>query len=91
MEDFPVSENDYTGQIKDGARDLKKLLDMARKEGSSLFVHCHVGLNRSPTIVMAYLIMYRFAKNLEEALSYLLSLRNFIEPEQVYLDQLKTI
>lgn len=58
------------------------------KESSILFVHCHKGLSRSATIIIAYQ-MFKYHKKFDEALEEIRTNRSFIMPNIGFQSQLK--
>lgn len=63
-------------------------IDSARKNNENILVHCRGGLNRSPTIVIAYL-MVKLKMTLNEAYYLVKNKREKITPHKNYIDQLK--
>ena len=59
---------------------LAELMD----EGRTVYVHCNVGVNRSPTTVIAYL-HWREGRELDEATAHVLSCRSC----QPYVDMIR--
>lgn len=64
-----------------------EFIDAALLEGGTVYVHCLMGISRSPTIVAAYLIWKR-GIGLEEALRILRAARPIIEPNNGFLSAL---
>jgi dual specificity MAP kinase phosphatase len=58
------------------------------KKGGKVYVHCHAGEGRGPTMVLAYLISTGLV--LEDAVQLIKNVRIFIRPTRVQFDQLKT-
>ncbi|XP_013148807.1 PREDICTED: dual specificity protein phosphatase 1B-like, partial [Papilio polytes] len=54
----------------------------------NVLVHCHFGVSRSATIVIAYL-MAKYQLTFEEAYSYVRNRRRFINPNPGFISQLK--
>lgn len=54
-------------------------IDGALQQGNAVYVHCYVGVSRSPTIVAAYLIKQRQLTT-EQALKYISERRPCIDP-----------
>ena len=53
-----------------------------------VFVHCAAGISRSSTIVIAY-IMWKYKKNLRDAINFVKMKRPIIFPNPGFIDQLK--
>jgi dual specificity phosphatase 12 len=64
-----------------------EFIDAALLGGGAVYVHCLMGISRSPTIVAAYLIWKR-GVGLEEALRILRAARPIIEPNNGFLSAL---
>ncbi|CAH2060824.1 unnamed protein product, partial [Iphiclides podalirius] len=62
-------------------------IDDGIKRGNVL-VHCHFGVSRSATLVIAY-IMEKYKLRFEEAFSYVRSRRRFINPNPGFVSQLR--
>ena len=70
--------------------DFEGLLDWIHyflEDGSNVLIHCSAGVNRSPTVVIAYLIKYR-GQSVETALEFVKSKRPCIMPTRYYISQL---
>jgi predicted protein tyrosine phosphatase len=55
---------------------------------SKIFVHCAAGISRSASIVIYYM-MKKYSMNFESALSNLRKVRNIVNPNDIYQNQLK--
>ncbi|XP_015791306.1 tyrosine-protein phosphatase vhp-1 [Tetranychus urticae] len=64
-----------------------QFIEEARKAGRAVLIHCHAGISRSPTIVIAYL-MYSQKMSLDKALLFVQSKRSKINPNFSFLGQL---
>lgn len=62
-------------------------IDSKRREGHNVLVHCHAGVSRSATIVVAYLIKFK-GWTAFEALSYVRSRRERAKPNASFWNQL---
>jgi hypothetical protein len=71
----------------DWLREQVEFIDRQRKAGRPILVHCRAGINRSVTVVAAYL-MWRDGLSRDEALEIIANQRPRIGPFQVYLDYL---
>jgi len=58
------------------------------EKSEKVFVHCAVGISRSPTIVISY-FMKKNKMKFEEAYEFVKSKRPFIRPNQGFLKQLE--
>jgi len=65
-------------------------LDEARQHKFNILVHCQGGVNRSPTIVIAYL-MTRLRWSLKKAFDYVHERRPVMSPHELYIKQLITL
>lgn len=73
----PIRDFDYEQlrlKLPDAVRALLKLLD----QGHTVYVHCTAGMNRSPTVVIAYLY-WVLHWDLDEATQYV-CLKHFCDP-----------
>jgi len=100
---FPSSDAPYTFlhvPISDfGDEDLlkpKKLprcfkyIEDAKAKNGLVLVHCSKGINRSPTVVMAYLIAIE-KWTLEKAYKHVVECRSMASPHEKYFEQLQTL
>ena len=55
------------------------LLHMLISNGCKVYIHCHLGVSRAPTIVVAYLIKYH-GYSLIDAVEYVKKQRNMVQP-----------
>jgi hypothetical protein len=65
-----------------------EFVDQQRKAGLPVFVHCRAGVNRSVTVVAAYL-MWRDHLSRDDALEKIRAKRSVAGPYDVYKDYLK--
>lgn len=59
-----------------------------REEGSKVLVHCKMGISRSASVVIAY-VMKAKNWNLHKALTYVKNKRTCIKPNENFLKQLE--
>ena len=62
-------------------------IESARKEGKKILIHCKLGISRSPTILMAYLIRYMNFTALS-ALDFVKTKRKQVQPNPGFFCQL---
>jgi len=67
-----------------------KFLSNVKKRGEKVLVHCAMGVNRSPTVVIAYL-MEREKWTLKDAIHHVLLRRPQTRPHDKYLQQLQVL
>ncbi len=65
-----------------------KFIDSQRLQGRNVLVHCHAGVSRSATIIVAYLIK-KEPTNLTKALASLRSKRPRAKPNEAFMQQLR--
>ena len=65
-----------------------RIIDHHRKKGGCIYVHCLMGVSRSSTLVIAYL-MARYNITRDEAFRYVKSKRPCIKPNKGFWLQLK--
>ena len=79
---IPLGDEEDGGEPEDiveGARTLHSWLDASGAEQNVVIVHCMAGISRSPTIVIAYLILFK-GMGYEEAWNFVANRRGFIRP-----------
>jgi len=62
-------------------------INKVRTAGGNLLVHCKVGLSRSPTVIIAYLIKY-YEFTADSAINFIKRKRPQIIPNQGFIKQL---
>lgn len=67
-----------------------KFIDESYESGGNVLVHCHAGISRSSTIVIAYL-MYKYNKSLVNALDITKNARSIVCPNYGFYCQLKVL
>ena len=89
MKSVPL--DDYgSSDIASVLAECAAFINSARKNGGACLVHCSQGMNRSPTIVLAYLVSGEYTHwTLREAWLYVRSRRPIISPLRVYFEQLQ--
>jgi len=80
-----------------GQSDLSKIwmecfdfISEAKSNQKNILVHCDGGINRSPTIVVGYLVS-REQWTLKQAFDHVLQVRPCVAPREHYLDQLRQL
>lgn len=69
--------------------DTHNFIDTARKQGKAVLVHCKMGVSRSASTVIAY-VMKQQHLSLDVALSYVRDRRSVVKPNEGFLKQLQT-
>ncbi|XP_053211846.1 dual specificity protein phosphatase 10-like [Panonychus citri] len=64
-----------------------KFIEEARQSGRAVLIHCHAGISRSPTIVIAYL-MFSKKMNFDDAFKFVADKRPKISPNFSFVGQL---
>ncbi|CAF3726254.1 unnamed protein product [Rotaria sp. Silwood1] len=80
LDDINTSINQYFEQTND-------FLHLCKQKNDKVLVHCHMGISRSSSIILAYLIKYHH-DTLLEAYDYLLDRRLFAAPNYGFFIQL---
>jgi len=63
-------------------------IEESQKDGQKLLIHCHLGQNRSPTLVIAWL-MTKCNMNMHKAYLFVKTRRSLIHPSKLYIKQLR--
>jgi protein-tyrosine phosphatase len=66
---------------------IYKFIDEARSQNGKVLVHCHMGISRSPTVVVAYL-MRSENKTALETLEKVQAIRPIADPRGNFVNQL---
>jgi protein-tyrosine phosphatase len=75
-------------QIKEGAKKIQDWFESC--PASVIIVHCAAGISRSPTVVLAWMIIYR-GLSLKDGYSLIQKQRDFIRPNDFYMRLLKEL
>ena len=67
---------------------LKEAFEFIDSSVNNIYIHCVMGISRSPSIVIAYL-MYKNKMSYEEAYDFVKNKRNVINPNSGFQEQLK--
>ena len=83
-----VLDVDETDLLKEFDR-TNKFIQEAKEQGTSCLVHCKMGVSRSASVVLAYL-MKEFNWNYQQAFNFTKQKRNCINPNDSFKQQLAT-
>lgn len=96
-EDFPnctwyrlVMDDDPNENINKYFHQVHKIISAAVKENNNVLVHCSAGMSRSPTLVIAYL-MIENRWTYDEAIAAVKKRRSIIAPNKGFIKQLRDI
>jgi len=84
---FIYADDDQVEQLSRIFEQVADLIEEAESSGEGVFVHCQRGLSRSPTLVMAYLMMKK-GHDLRTAYEYVKGKRTSIGPRSNFMAQL---
>jgi len=84
---FIYADDDQVEQLSRIFEQVADLIEEAESSGEGVFVHCQRGLSRSPTLVMAYLMMKK-GHDLRTAYEYVKERRASIGPRSNFMAQL---
>ncbi|KAJ3319910.1 Dual specificity protein phosphatase 10 [Boothiomyces sp. JEL0866] len=87
--DFPVPDTPQT-PIIDLFEETTRIIEECRKQNINVLVHCHAGVSRSSTIVLAYLMKYK-EMSLYDAWNHTYKLRPIIRPNVGFSKALQSI
>ncbi len=85
-----VVEDDPTEKVSDHFLTVHAIISQALKGNKHVIVHCKAGMSRSPTFVIAYL-MIENGWHYEETLAYIKKKRPIIAPNAGFVQQLKML
>jgi protein-tyrosine phosphatase len=96
-EDFPdiewhrfVVDDDEEERISEHFFKVHTIISEAIVDNKNVIVHCAAGMSRSPTLVIAYLMIENKWKY-EEAIAYVKKCRPIVEPNIGFIKQLKSL
>ncbi|KAL6075211.1 Dual specificity protein phosphatase 6 [Balamuthia mandrillaris] len=69
---------------------LLEFIAQAKQANEKILVHCQLGANRSPTVVLAYLVKHE-EMTLKEAVRHVKKRRPLVHPVDRYLLQLRAL
>eukprot|EP01088_Endostelium_zonatum_P020730 TRINITY_DN7787_c0_g1_i1.p1 TRINITY_DN7787_c0_g1~~TRINITY_DN7787_c0_g1_i1.p1 ORF type:complete len:192 (+),score=30.61 TRINITY_DN7787_c0_g1_i1:176-751(+) len=83
-----IEASDISSQnLSDRFQDAHDFILKAKEEKKAIFVHCEVGMSRSSTIVLSYLISHE-GMSLKDAYHHTKKARPIISPNTGFLEQL---
>lgn len=82
LEDTPNAD------IKRFFRDTSKFIEDVIDNGGRVYVHCHQGVSRSASVVIAFLMEFR-GFSFDEAMTYVKARRPIVKPNDGFVKQLK--
>lgn len=91
FEHVPLSDTGASDLLHENAEDLETCLSFiadAEKESEPVLVHCSLGVNRSPTVVIAYL-MKALGWSLRRAFTHVKAVHPDSCPHELYIKQLQ--
>lgn len=96
-EDFPgyewhrlVLDDDEDERISQYFFDIHRVISEAVANNKNVIVHCAAGMSRSPSLVIAYL-MIENRWSFKETYDYVKNKRNIIDPNDGFIKQLKAL
>lgn len=87
LKHVPVDDYGRTNLLKDVFPKCFKFLDKVKENKGRVLIHCQSGVNRSASIVLAYLMTYR-KMTFKEAFLFLRERRPIVSPHESYMKQL---
>ena len=86
---FPMYDTeDYN--IEKVLQDLMSYMHIILSNGGRLYIHCAMGISRSATIVIAYLMTHK-NMSFDEAYAYVKERRSWIRPNNRFMADLKAL
>jgi len=83
----PMADNGNSNLIEVIER-TSPFIKESQQDGNTLLVHCHSGQNRSPTLVIAWL-MTAYRKNMFDSYMFVKERRRLILPNELYIQKLR--
>lgn len=68
---------------------MQWLQDQYVRFDRNIFIHCHLGISRSPTICAAFMAQNKLAENIDIAVSIIRAVRPIVWPHQLTLESAK--
>jgi protein tyrosine phosphatase len=81
-------EDEREADLKMHFQESAKWINQHIKEGRNVLVHCHLGVSRSSSIVIAYLMRYQ-NMSLKQSIEFVKSKRECIQPNPGFMEQLE--
>ena len=78
-------ENDF--DLTPFFEEANVFMNKVRMSGEVILIHCKFGISRSVSFIIAYLVKY-FGFTVQNALMYIKKIRQHVNPNQGFLDQL---
>jgi atypical dual specificity phosphatase len=85
-----VMADNGNSQLQDIMKRSFPFIEESQQEGNKLLIHCNLGQNRSPTLVIAWL-MSKKRWTFYNAHNYVKQKREMIHPNKSYVDQLRDL
>lgn len=85
-----VMADNGNSQLRDIMKRSFPFIEESQKKGNKLLIHCNLGQNRSPTLLIAWL-MTKKRWTFYHAHKYVKKARELIQPHKLYLDQLREL
>ena len=82
-----ITDTPHTNIYPELKRSVAFIENALTREGGTVLVHCYMGISRSATIVLAYLMKSQ-KWSLREAVTYLCARRKCVKPNDGFLEQL---
>ena len=86
---IPMIDDEDTSSFQQ-ITEAAQILDEWITPSNTVLVHCAAGVSRSPTVVMAWLILYR-KYTYDQAYTLVVKKRNFIYPNPFFISILKSL
>ncbi len=86
---IPMEDDKYSG-FEGDLQTAVRTLDTWISEGRTILVHCVAGMSRSPTVLMAWMILCK-RKSFDEAWRHIANRRPIIRPNDYFMKCLKDL
>ena len=81
---------DQESQRLDNLEEACKFIDLQRKSGKNVLVHCAQGKSRSSSLIIGYLLWIQHVSTYDEAFQWTRSRRSIVQPNPGFEKQLRT-